>query len=144
MAQRIARFKTDYDLAFVVFGAEQRGLIGSNYFANHMSQADRDRTIVMIDFDALIFGDMLSIHAGANAKTWAHDEMVRLIRLRKLPSEMQPGLNPEYAAGLTSAGFGDYAAFNGAGTAIVDPDRPMERLNAYTRLVFELLKRLNP
>jgi len=182
VAERIAHFKTDYDLVFVAFGAEERGLIGSDYFVDHMSQADKDRAIVMVNFDSLIFGDKLYIHAGFNEKTWARDEMLRLIRLRKLPIEMQPGLNPAYPAGLTPDGFSDYTAFNQAGIPIVAfestnweigdldgyeqtedygsfwhtihdtlvdieaayPDRPMVRLNAYTTLVFEFLKHLNP
>ena len=53
----------------------------------------------MINFDSLIFGDKLYIHAGFNEKTWARDAMLRLIRLRKLPIEMQPGLNPRLPGG---------------------------------------------
>ena len=97
---------------------------------------------------------------------------------------MQPGLNPDYPAGLTPDWFSDYTAFNQAGIPIVAfestnweigdldgyvqtelygsfwhnenesdtlarieqlfPGRPMIRLNAYTTLVFEFLKHLNP
>ena len=111
--------------------------------------------------------------------------MLRLIRLNKLPIEIQPGLNPDYPAGLTPDWFSDYTAFNQAGIPIVAfestnweippdydgyvqteccgsfwhnhehsdtletieelfPGRPMIRLNAYTTLVFEFLKHLNP
>jgi hypothetical protein len=73
----------------------------------------------MINFDSLSVGDKLYIHAGFNEKTWARDEMLRLIRLRNLPIEMQPGLNPDYPAGLTPDGFSDYTAFNQAGIPIV-------------------------
>ena len=121
-------------------------------------------------------------------KTWARDAMLRLIRLRKLPIGIQPGLyadpdaDPGYAAGFTPDGFSDYTAFNQAGIPIVAfestnweigdldgyeqtveygsfwhtpndtlaaieavyPERPMVRLHAYTKLVFEFLKHLNP
>ena len=126
----------------------------------------------------------------ATCKTWARDAMLRLIRLRRLPIGIQPGLYrhtptpqiPGTAAGFTPDGFSDYTAFNQAGIPIVAfestnweigdldgyeqtaqygsywhtpndtleqilsvyPDRPMERLRAYTRLVFEFLKHLNP
>jgi hypothetical protein len=184
VAERIVHHKQEYDLVFVAFGAEEVGLRGSAHYVDTMSPADIARTIVMINFDSLIVGDKLYIHAGFNEKTWARDEMLRLIRLRKLPIEMQPGLNPDYPEGLTPDGFSDYTAFNQAGIPIVAfestnweigdldgyvqtelygsfwhnedesdslerieelfPERPMVRLNAYTTLVFEFLKHLNP
>jgi hypothetical protein len=185
VAERIARYKQEYDLVFVAFGAEEAGLHGSFHYVDNMSEPDIDRAIAMINFDSLIVGDKLYIHAGSNGKTWARDEMLRLIRLRKLPIEMQPGLNPHYPAGLTPDWFSDYTAFNQAGIPIVAfestnweippdfdgyvqteccgsfwhnrqhsdtlatieevlPGRPMIRLNAYTTLVFEFLKHLNP
>ncbi|HSK48253.1 MAG TPA: M20/M25/M40 family metallo-hydrolase [Coriobacteriia bacterium] len=182
IAERIARYQTEYDIAFVAFGAEEVGLRGSAYYAGQLSEADRARTIVMINFDSLIVGDKLYIHAGANEKTWARDEMLGLIERRKLPIEMQPGLNPDYPAGYTPDGFSDYTAFNQAGIPIVAfestnweigdldgyeqteefgsfwhtpndnlsiiesmlPGRPLVRLHAYTKLVFEFLKHLNP
>jgi hypothetical protein len=185
VAERIARHKQEYDLAFVAFGAEEVGLLGSFHYVDNMSEPDIARTIAMINLDSLSVGDKLYIHAGFNEKTWARDEMLRLIRLRKLPIEMQPGLNPNYPAGFTPDWFSDYTAFNQAGIPIVAfestnweippdfdgyvqteccgsfwhngehsdtletieellPGRPMIRLNAYTTLVFEFLKHLNP
>jgi hypothetical protein len=73
----------------------------------------------MINLDSLSVGDKLYIHAGFNEKTWARDEMLNLINLRKLPIEIQPGLNPDYPAGLTPDWFSDYTAFNQAGIPIV-------------------------
>jgi alkaline phosphatase isozyme conversion protein len=185
VAERIAHYKQEYDLVFVAFGAEEVGLLGSFHYVDNMSEPDIARTIAMINLDSLSVGDKLYIHAGFNEKTWARDEMLRLIRLRKLPIEMQPGLNPNYPAGLTPDWFSDYTAFNQAGIPIVAfestnweippdydgyvqteccgsfwhnhehsdtletieelfPGRPMIRLNAYTTLVFEFLKHLNP
>jgi hypothetical protein len=182
VAERMAKYKIEYDLVFVAFGAEEVGLRGSFHFVDEMSPADIERTIVMINLDSLIVGDKLYIHAGFNEKTWARDEKLRLIRLHKLPIEIQPGLHPDYPAGLTPDWFSDYTAFNQAGIPIVAfestnweigdldgyvqteaegsfwhtprdtletieaifPGRPMVRLTAYTKLVFEFLKHLNP
>jgi len=184
VAERIARYNQEYDLVFVAFGAEEAGLRGSFHYVESMSAPDIARAIAMINFDSLSVGDKLYIHAGSNEKTWARDEMLRLIRLRNLPIGMQPGLNPAYPAGLTPDGFSDYTAFNQAGIPIVAfestnweigdldgyvqtelygsfwhnenesdtlprieelfPGRPMIRLNAFTTLVLEFLKHLNP
>ena len=128
VAERLAHFKIDYDVVFVAFGAEEVGLRGSAAFVGRMTAAGVGRSIAMINFDSLIFGDKLYIHAGSNLKTWARDAMLRLIRLRKLPIEMQPGLflianpdetDPGYAAGFTPDGFSDYTAFNQAGIPVV-------------------------
>lgn len=182
VAERIKKYSREYDIVFVAFGAEEVGLRGSDYYAGQMSAEDTARAIAMINFDSLIVGDKLYIHAGANEKTWARDEMLRLIRRHKLPIEMQPGLNPHYPAGLTPDYFSDYTAFNQAGIPVVAfestnweideldgytqteeygsfwhtpndnldkieelyPGRPMERLEAYTKVTFEFLKHLNP
>jgi len=119
IAERIMKFPREYDLVFVAFGAEEAGLRGSAYYATQMSAEDKARTVVMINFDSLIVGDKLYIHAGTTGLTGPRDEMLRLIRLRKLPIEMQPGLNPDYPAGTTPNGFSDYTAFNMAGLPIV-------------------------
>ena len=190
VAQRLEHAKLRYDVVFVAFGAEEVGLKGSAYYVSQMSAADAGRSIAMINFDSLIFGDKLYIHAGSNMKTWARDAMLRLIHRYRLPIGIQPGLylvanpgaDPGYAAGFTPDGFSDYTAFNQAGIPVVAfestnweigdldgytqtaaygsywhtpndtlaaieavyPDRPMVRLHAYTKLVYEFLKHLKP
>ncbi len=119
VAERLAKYKLRYDIVFVAFGAEEVGLRGSNYFVAQMDPADVERAAVMINFDSLIVGDKLYIHAGSNEKTWARDAMLELIDRHALPIEMQPGLNLAYPAGLTPNGFSDYTAFNRAGIPIV-------------------------
>ncbi len=118
VAQRIAKYKQEYDITFIGFGAEEAGLRGSAYYVSRMTQAEKARTIAMLNFDSLIVGDKLYIHAGFNEKTWARDAMLRLIRLHRLPIGIQPGLNSAYPAGLTPDGFSDYTAFNDAGIPI--------------------------
>jgi alkaline phosphatase isozyme conversion protein len=122
VAERIAKYHQEFDIAFVAFGAEEASpdyLNGSTHYVNQMSEEDISRTIVMINFDSLLVGDKLYIHAGFNEKTWARDQMLRLVRLHKLPIGIQPGWNLLYPAGLTPDGFSDYTAFNDADIPIV-------------------------
>jgi hypothetical protein len=119
VAETVARYERDYDIAFVAFGAEEAGLEGSAFYASQMPKADKDRTIAMINFDSLIAGDKLYIHAGFNRKTAPRDAMLKIIDDLGLPIEMQPGLNEHYPAGFTPDGFSDYSAFNQAGIPIV-------------------------
>jgi hypothetical protein len=147
-----------------------------------MSQEDIGRTIAMINFDSLITGDKLYVHAGqANRITWVRDEMLKYAERHKLPIEIQPGLNPDYPAGF-SPGFSDVTVFDRAGIPVAGfestnweigdldgyeqteefgsfwhtsrdnlttieelvPGRPMERLEAFTKVVFEFLQHLKP
>jgi hypothetical protein len=119
VAEMVARYQRDYDVAFVAFGAEEAGLEGSAFYASQMPKADKDRTIAMINFDSLIAGDKLYIHSGFNRKTAPRDAMLTIIDDLNLPIEMQPGLNEHYPAGFTPDGFSDYTAFNQAGIPVV-------------------------
>jgi len=119
IAERLDAATQDFDVAFVAFGAEEVGLRGSAYYERQMSDADTSRTVAMINFDSLIAGDKLYIHAGANELAGPRDAMLAIIEDFGLPIEMQPGLNEHYPAGFTPDGFSDYTAFNRAGIPIV-------------------------
>ncbi len=121
VAHRMRNVKTAYDLKFVAFGAEEMpaGEKGSEHFAESLSKRDIKRATVMINYDSLIVGDQMYVHAGFNKKTWARDRMVRLAKRFRLPIDTQPGWNPKYPAGLTPNGFSDYSSFNRAGIPIV-------------------------
>jgi Zn-dependent M28 family amino/carboxypeptidase len=136
IAERIEKFPRKYDIVFVAFGAEEVGLRGSAYYVSQMSEEDKARTVAMINFDSLIVGDKLYIHAGSNGLTGPRDDMLRLITLMKLPIEIQPGLNPAYPAGITPNGFSDYTAFNQAGIPVVafeSTNWEIDDLDGYTQ-----------
>jgi len=118
IAERIRPFTREYDLVFIAFGAEERGLRGARHYVNQMSAEDRARTIAMVNFDSLIVGDKMYVHAGqANQITWVRDEMLKIAGRYKLPLEIQPGLNPDYPAGF-SPGFSDVTVFDQAGIPV--------------------------
>ena len=57
---------------------------GSEHAARIASKRDIKRATVMINYDSLIVGDQMYVHAGFNKKTWARDRMVRLAK--KVPA----------------------------------------------------------
>lgn len=118
-AARLVEEDLPYDLAFVAFGAEEAGLVGSDYFVKQMTRREINRTIVMINFDSLIAGDFRYIHAGSNGATWARDSMLGIIDELGLDIIVQPGLNKKYPSGFSPNGFSDYTAFNKARIPIV-------------------------
>lgn len=121
VAHRMAKKKLPYDLKFVAFGSEESpaGEKGSEHFVESMSKQDIKRATVMINYDSLIVGDYMYVHAGQNKKTWARDRMLKLVDKYQLAIRTQPGWNPDYPAGITPNGFSDYSSFNKAGIPIV-------------------------
>lgn len=121
VAKRLADKRLPATVKFVAFGAEENpgGLAGSNQFVKSMSPNQVKRTQVMINFDSLLVGDHMYVHAGANRKVWARDRMLQIAGRFQLPLRTQPGWNPQYPAGLTPNGFSDYTAFNKAGIPVV-------------------------
>jgi aminopeptidase YwaD len=49
------------EIRFVAFGAEEIGLVGSRYYAEHMPAEDRRRTLMMLNLDMLAVGPALAI-----------------------------------------------------------------------------------
>lgn len=103
LAQRL-KPETNLTYTFILFGAEEVGLVGSRYYADNMTVEERRNTVGMINLDSLIFGDKMYFHAGRNAVVDP-----RLGRLRDLAleiaaelgiaAETNPGLNEFYPAG---------------------------------------------
>lgn len=108
-------------LTFVAFGAEESpgGLVGSTTYVKRLKPAQRSRIQAMINYDSLLVGDNLYIHAGANKKVGPRDAMLSVASRFSLPLQLQPGWDPQYPAGLTPDGFSDYTAFNKAGIPVV-------------------------
>ncbi len=122
VAKRMAgKKKPPYTVKFVAFGAEENpgGLVGSTKFVKRLSAKQVRRTEAMVNYDSLIVGDEMYVHAGANRKVWARDRMLDIAEDQRLPLQTQPGWNPKYPAGITPNGFSDYTAFNKAGIPVV-------------------------
>lgn len=95
---------TNNTVKFILFGAEEVGLIGSEYYASNMSEDEVNNTIVMVNLDSLIVGDKMYFHAGRSAATEPtlgqfRDLALEIAQELEIPAETNPGLNPEYPRG---------------------------------------------
>jgi alkaline phosphatase isozyme conversion protein len=105
LAQRVSAYENArHSFKFILFGAEEVGLIGSEYYVENMSQDEIDNTIVMINLDSLVFGDKLYLNAGPSAANRSSLGRYRDIALEiaeelGIAAETNPGLNPAYPAG---------------------------------------------
>jgi aminopeptidase YwaD len=78
-ARVISKQKLDCDINFIAFGAEEIGLIGSNYYVSTLSAKKINNIIAMINLDMVGVGDTLKIHTmRESAKSLPSDLAVRL------------------------------------------------------------------
>jgi alkaline phosphatase isozyme conversion protein len=73
-AARVKPRVTPYTIVFVAFGAEERGLSGSRYYARTMSSLESHATIGMIDLDAVAGGATLLVTSRRGGPTWLRDD----------------------------------------------------------------------
>ncbi|MBD2260362.1 M20/M25/M40 family metallo-hydrolase [Pseudanabaena sp. FACHB-2040] len=103
LAERLQQ-DTNLTVKFVFFGAEEIGLIGSEYYANSLSPEEIRNTAVMVNLDSLVLGDKLYLHAGRGAAEnpdWFRfrDLTLEIAEEYGIAAETNPGLNPNYPAG---------------------------------------------
>lgn len=89
---------------FVLFGAEEIGLVGSEYYADSLGRSGVKQTEFMINMDSLIVGDRMYFNAGRGATEqpeWFEYQELALEIAAELGIEAytNPGLNPDYPAG---------------------------------------------
>lgn len=61
LSRVLSNKEINYDVKLVVFGAEEVGLFGSNYFVSQLTQEDRKRCKLMINLDGTGLGDTFVI-----------------------------------------------------------------------------------
>jgi Zn-dependent M28 family amino/carboxypeptidase len=114
VAERIKDQETPYTIRFILFGAEELGLLGSKYYVGQMLDDQIQNTIAMINLDSVTAGDMAYIYGDQGEegviRNWALDFALE----HDLPLQTQPGENPEYPAG-TTGDWSDHAPFKEAG-----------------------------
>jgi hypothetical protein len=114
LADRLLHSKVSVSVRFVFFGAAENGFLGSDYYVNALSKADRTRTFLMIDLDTVAGGDRLYVYSGAGTNAWPRTDLQSLARKLHIDLRTSPANGKLHPAG-TVAESGDYAAFRRAG-----------------------------
>lgn len=66
-AKVLSKQKLDCDINFIAFGAEEIGLVGSNYYVKSLTPKERGNIIAMLNLDMVGAGDTLRIHTVNNS-----------------------------------------------------------------------------
>ncbi|SHE50518.1 Peptidase family M28 [Seinonella peptonophila] len=115
--QRLKHQKTPYTLKFVFFGAEEKGLKGSQHYVSQMSEQEKQNTVAMINLDSLIAGDKMYVH-GSKTIDPLRNFALKIAKQQHVKLEINPGKNPEYPAGTTGS-WSDHASFQKIGIPIL-------------------------
>ncbi|WP_346935471.1 DUF4910 domain-containing protein [Clostridium sp.] len=67
-ARVLSKKKLDCNIKFIAFGAEEIGLVGSNYYVQSLSSDDLQNTIAMINADMVGIGDNLCVYTMDGSK----------------------------------------------------------------------------
>ncbi|MCP4197651.1 MAG: M20/M25/M40 family metallo-hydrolase [Proteobacteria bacterium] len=117
-AKMLKDVDTPYTIYFVAFGAEEVGLIGSNYYVDQMTEEDKANAIAMVNLDSLIAGDNAYVYGDDAEGGEIRDWLISWAEKEDLPLQIQTGENPEYPAG-TSGDWSDHVPFKQAGIPYV-------------------------
>lgn len=114
VAARVAHTRTPYTVRFVFFGAEELGMLGSAYYVQQLSDAEKQRTIAMVNLDSILVGDYCYIYGDFGEKGQIRDWSLAWAGRRDYDLRTQTGENPDYPAGTTGL-WSDHAPFVEAG-----------------------------
>lgn len=61
IAEQMTKVKTQNKLRFALWGAEESGLVGSNYYVDHLTGAERAKIALYLNFDMIWFAELRPI-----------------------------------------------------------------------------------
>lgn len=110
--------ETPQTLKFVFFGAEEVDLNGSIWHANHLPAEELKNTLLMVNFDSLVAGDVSNVYGNGDDKGKYRDRVLEIAKTAQLDLTTQGGDNPEYPAG-TTGDWSDHAPFKEKGLPVI-------------------------
>ncbi|MBR5145784.1 MAG: Zn-dependent exopeptidase M28 [Clostridia bacterium] len=122
VAQKVAmqRPVLPFNVEFVFFGAEEMGMVGSNYYVSKLSQQQRDNVLLMINADVVASGDNLYVW-GEDKKTPQANYFADISngKIKKTPANTKAmGVNSGYRPYYSVCQMSDHMEFLHAGIPV--------------------------
>ena len=114
VAERIRDQETPYTIRFILFGAEEVGLQGSQYYVSQMTKEQIQNTAAMINLDSLTAGDIAYVYGDQDERGAIRNWALSFAQKNHLELGTQLGENPQYPLG-TTGDWSDHAPFKKAG-----------------------------
>ena len=119
VAEVLSTYKTKGTIKFVAFGAEEVGLLGSQYYATQMSEDQIQNTITMINLDSVGVGDHFNVYAGIDNPGWARDLALNIGESMGHDIRTSPGEpSCDFLAWGEAGDWSDHVAFRHLGIPI--------------------------
>jgi alkaline phosphatase isozyme conversion protein len=112
--ERIKTINTPYTIKFIAFAAEEIALSGSKYYVSKMSEVAIKNTLLMINMDSLVAGDIMYVYGGAGRERLVRDYIFKIASELELKITASLGENSECEMN-TIGDWGDYAPFKRIG-----------------------------
>ena len=111
VAESIIDLPTPYSVVFIAFGAEEEGLYGSNYYVDQMEDAQIQNTLVMINLESVIAGDIPYVYGVTGSKGFMRDWILQMAHEEGFfEVQTQPAKNLDYPDG-SPCDCSDYSPF---------------------------------
>lgn len=114
VAARVREVRTPYTIRFILFGGEELGELGSGYYVDHLSPAEKRNIVAMINLDSVLVGDYTYIYGDFGSQGKIRDWALAWASRHGYDLQTQDGENPDYPAG-TTGDWSDHAPFEKAG-----------------------------
>lgn len=117
VADVLSNYKTKATIKFVAFGAEEVGLLGSEYYAEQMSEDEVENTITMIDLDSVGVGDFFYVYSGLEDNPgWVRDLALNIGT--RIGYDLRTSPDSEYFEYGTTGDWSDHVPFRMLGIPI--------------------------
>lgn len=140
VAKRIKAIETPYTIEFVFFGAEEVDIIGSAAYVNQMTPEQIKNTVLMINFDSLVAGDLAYVYGNADEMGKARERVLEIAKNANLDLITQEGMNPEFPRGVTGP-WSDHSPFETIGLPYIyfeSTNWNLGKKDGYTQVNLEL------